>query len=427
MKYLNECLDFFSQSCLNMEDKRIGKNLTYSIKDIGLAAFSLFYMQSPSFLAYQRELQKNRGMDNTLTLFGMDKIPTDNHIRKTLDGVCPKHFASTFFHIIKTAQKAGGNITHNVLGGHTLIALDGTEYFTSNKVCCPACSKRKLRDGTVEYFHSFLAATIVRPGSPLVFSLPPEFIQPQDGATKQDCEWRAAQRWLSEIAPKCKQYNPVYLGDDLFARHDICAKILACGADFIFTCKDASHKTLCEFRNGLEAETFQETKSISGKKRHYRYSWICNLPIRDGEEALNVNWIDVQISLPNGKVTYHSSFITSLVPEQNNIVELIACARARWKIENETFNVLKNKGYHFEHNFGHGKKTLSRILVVFNLLAFSMHNLCDAIEELWQKARQICGTRTGLFTHLWSITAYHVFKDWHTLMETIMTREPPPL
>ena len=107
-------------------------------------------------------------------------------------------------------------------------------------------------------------------------------------------------------------------------------------------------------------------------------------------------------------------------------MELAACARARWKIENETFNMLKNNGYHLEHNFGHGKKTLSQILVVFNLLAFSMHTLCDVMEEMWQKARASCGTRVEFFSHLWSITAYVVFKNWHSLMETILKREPPP-
>ena len=426
MKHLTECLNFFAQSLSNMEDNRTGKNLTYSMKDIGMAAFSPFYMQCPSFLSFQRKLQENRGTDNTCILFQMDKIPTDNHIRKTLDGVAPEYFDDNFFHVIEMAGKAGEKVIRNVLDGRTLIALDGSEYFSSNKVCCPSCSKRTLRDGSIEYFHRFLAAVIVRPFSHLVFSLPPEFIHPQDGATKQDCEWRAAQRWLAKTAPRCRDYNPVYLGDDLFARQDICAKILNEGGDFIFTCKDTSHKTLREFRNGLEPETFQETKTSAGKKRNYRYSWLCNLPIRDGEDALTVNWIDLQISLPNGKVTYHASFITSLLPTRDNIVELAACARARWKIENETFNVLKNNGYHLEHNFGHGKKTLSQILVVFNLLAFSMHTLCDVMEEMWQKARASCGTRVEFFSHLWSITAYVVFKNWHSLMETILKREPPP-
>lgn len=128
------------------------------------------------------------------------------------------------------------------------------------------------------------------------------------------------------------------------------------------------------------------------------------------KDALTVNWIDVEITMPNGKTTYHSSFITSLVPSKKNIAEMVACARARWKIENETFNVLKNNGYHLEHNFDHGKTTLSSILVVFNLLAFSMHSLCDTIETMWRQARSVCGARNRLFVHMWNLTVYHIFQ-----------------
>ena len=105
---------------------------------------------------------------------------------------------------------------------------------------------------------------------------------------------------------------------------------------------------------------------------------------------------------------------------------MIAAARARWKIENETFNVLKNNGYHLEHNFGHGKLTLSSVLVTLDLLAFTMHNACDLIEHLWQHARREAGPRNKLFIYLWSISTCHVFLNWDELMRTIITGRPPP-
>jgi len=133
-----------------------------------------------------------------------------------------------------------------------------------------------------------------------------------------------------------------------------------------------------------------------------------------------------ELTNPKGKVTYYSSFITNLSIDKKNISELASCARARWKIENETFNVLKNNGYHIEHNFGHGKQTLSALLVVFNLLAFTMHNACDAAEALWQQAREVQGPRNTLFIHLWTISRYHVFHSWSALMMTIITGRAPP-
>ena len=222
------------------------------------------------------------------------------------------------------------------------------------------------------------------------------------------------------------KYNPVYLGDDLYAKHDFCSMILRNGNSFIFTCKDSSHKTLAEFRKGLPAYTLIASNGKGAEKREYRYSWLCDLPIRDGATALSVNWFDVSIVNPKGKTTYHSSFITNITPTRENIVELVACARARWKIENETFNVLKNNGYHLEHNFVHGHQTLSAILVTLNLLAFSMHAACEAAEAQWRHAREVRGTRNRLFIHLWTITTYHVFRSWNSLLETIITGKPPP-
>ena len=425
MKYLEQCIATLRQTCGLLPDKRTGDNCNYSMADIGMAAFSMFFMQHPSFLDFQRTLTENTGQNNTQTLFNLGKIPTDNHIRKMLDGVEPAYFEQSFF----TCLDALGNNIHllkNVLDGHTLIALDGSEYFCSRKVSCQACSTRKSPDGGQEFFHTFLAATIVAPGRQEVFCLPPEFIRPQDGDKKQDCELKAAKRWFERIGPACNKYNPIYLGDDLYAKNDICKSILEQGGSFIFTCKDTSHKTLAEFRKNLKLSTHAETHGTGSQKRKYQYTWVCELPIRDGIEALPVNWFDISIVNPTGKTTYHASFITNLSPSKENIAELSSCARARWKIENETFNVLKNNGYHLEHNFGHGQKTLASVLVVLNLLAFSLHNACDLLERQWQKAREACGTRSRLFIHLWSITRYHVFQSWDSLMGTLITGRPPP-
>lgn len=426
MKFLERCLAHLNEIYRTMPDPRTGKNIQYAMKDIGMAAFSVFFMQHPSFLSFQRSLHQHKGRDNTQTLFGMEKIPTDNHIRQMLDGVDPGHFEQAYFFIIDNMLAVTPRAARNVLGGRTLIALDGSEYFCSKSINCPACSKRMRNDGVEEFFHAFLGATIVTPASKMVFSLPPEFVSPQDGEAKQDCEWRAACRWLERVAPQCARYNPLYLGDDLYAKQEICAKILELGASFIFTCKDGSHKTLCEFRKGIPYGTYREVKGIGKQKREYRYRWVKGLPIRDRADTITVNWFEVVISKPGGSPTYRAAFITNLTPEPANIVEMASCARARWKIENENFNVLKNNGYHLEHNFGHGKRKLASVLVALNLLAFSLHQAADKVEELWQAARAAGGTRTRFFNIISSLVAYILFPDWKSLMWMIGNGRPPP-
>lgn len=428
MKFLDGCISHLREVFGELADPRRGRNSRYALSDIVMAAFSMFFMQHPSFLSFQRSLHENTGKDNTRTLFEMEKIPTDNHIRQTLDGMDPDLFSKAFFYIIDRLAGMPNAPIRNMLGGHTLIALDGSEYFCSKKINCDSCSKRMRNDGEQEYFHTFLAASIVTPVSKSVLSLPAEFVRPQDGASKQDCEWNAAVRWLDRLGEYCSKYEPIYLGDDLYAKQEICAKILAMKGNFIFTCKDSSHKTLCEFRKGLVEKTWREVKGKGSQRREYTYNFIPALPLRDGKAGLLVNWFEVIIAKPGGKQTYHSSFITNLVPTEENIAELASCARARWKIENGTFNVLKNNGYHLEHNFGHGKRTLASVLVVINLLAFSLHNAAEIAEKLWQEARAKCGTRVRLFNVMNSLTAYLVYPSWRAFMSMIVTgRLPPPV
>jgi hypothetical protein len=426
MERLEEYIAALRERCGHLPDRRSGSNSRYGMDDIGLSAFSLFFMQSPSFLAHQRALAEHCGRSNAETLFGMTAIPCDNHIRQMLDGVPPDHFDPVFGHIVKDLDERGRLQPLRCLDGRVLVALDGSEHFCSRKIHCPHCSTRRRADGDIEYFHSFVGATLVAPGHATVLPLPPEFVRPQDGAKKQDCEPAAARRWLDRVGRRYAWLRPVYLGDDLYARQPMCADILAAGASFIFVCKPSSHKTLSEYLTGVEYEGFERTVGVGAARRRHRYRWMEGVPLRDGKDALIVNWLEIEIAKPNGKVTWRNSFVTNLPVNRQTAADLVACGRARWKIENETFNVLKNNGYHLEHNFGHGKDTLASVLVVLNLLAFAMHNACDLGARAWQQARHKLGARNRLFTHIWSITAYHIFRSWHALMQTISTGVPPP-
>ena len=310
------------------------------------------------------------------------------------------------------------------LDGRALVALDGTEFFRSRKLRCDHCSTRKRADGGTEHFHQMLAANVVAPGRAQSLPLPPEFVRPQDGAAKQDCERQAVKRWLARHAPRCAALRPVYLGDDLYACQPVCQAMLDAGGDFLLTCKQPSHKTLYEYLDGIRPPTRRRTAGRGAKRRIHRYRWMTGLPIRDGDNALRVNWLEITSARPDGTVTYRGAFVTSLHVDRDNIVELANCARARWKIENETFNVLKQHGYHLEHNFGHGKDTLAAVLVILNLLAFALHNACELAEAQWQHARQRLGTRARLFEHLRTVTEYQVFPSWTALMTLLANGGP---
>jgi len=428
MEILESLLEGLRTVCAGFPDARRSTDVDYSTTDIGLSAFSLFFMQSESFLSHQRRLEQGHGTSNCQTLFGMKKIPTDNYIRLMLDPVSPEALQPCFDQVIEQLRERDGLKAFQRLGERTLVALDGTEYFCSQKLSCPQCLTRKRGNGKTESYHAMLAAMIVAPGHNMVLPLMPEFITPQDGAEKQDCERNAAKRRLSAHGKRVQHLHPVYLGDALFSCQPLAEAVLETGADFLFVVKKDGHKTLYEFIQGASLGQRTVIERKPGKRSlTYRYRWIEAVPLRDGEDALTVNWLRVTIADEKGKVTYDGAFVTSLPLTADNVVEVAACARARWKIENESFNVLKNNGYNLAHNFGHGKKYLARTFAAMNLLAFAFHTACDCLETLWQQAREAVGARARFFQDLHTITAYVLFPSWHGFMITVVTGKAPPI
>jgi hypothetical protein len=423
---LQTLIDVLRRCGETFPDPRRGQNAVYSLPDIVLAAFSTFFLQSPSVLAHQRQLEAGYGRSNCQSLFGLRRIPSDNHIRAMLDHAEPALLHPAFAAVLGEVQRPGGLDAFRRPDGHVLIALDGTEYFCSRKIRCARCSHRRRGQGRTDFFHAMLSATLVAPGHAHVLPLEPEFITPQDGAEKQDCEVRAAQRWLAAHGPRHARLRPVDLGDDLFAHQPMCEAVRAAGGHFLFVCKPASHPLIAEYLRGIELPSHSvQVKRGRGRVTH-RYRWINDIPLRDGPDALRVNWLEIAISDAAGKLTYRNSLITDLPVSRETVAERAACGRARWKIENETFNVLKTGGYHLEHSFGHGKQNLAALLVSLNLLAFAFHTICDQSEPVWQLARSKAASRILFFSRMVATTSLLLFTSWDELLQTLAFTRPPP-
>lgn len=135
---------------------------------------------------------------------------------------------------------------------------------------------------------------------------------------------------------------------------------------------------------------------------------------------MKVNWCELTITDGEGAELYRNSFITDWEITAENVSGLVAAGRARWKIENENNNVLKTKGYHLEHNFGHGKKHLSSLRLTMNLLAFALHTLLEVSDASYQLVRAAVGARRKFFQHLEAVTAYWYFENWERLMDFMM-------
>ena len=199
------------------------------------------------------------------------------------------------------------------------------------------------------------------------------------------------------------------------------------GGHFIFACKPSSHPLIEEYVSGAElpGHVVRVEHGRSWDTHHYR--WMSAVPLRDSKDVLAVNWLEITIQNADGKTTYHNSFVPDLPVDRDNVAESAACGRARWKIENAKFSVLKSNVYNLEHNYGHGKQNLAAILVSLNLLAFAFHTVCDHIEPVWRLAKSKAGTRRASFQDLASLTAHPIFPSWDDLMQTLAFTKPPPL
>lgn len=413
-------------------DLRIGKNTRYEVMDAASGAFSVFFTQCPSFLSHQQLMQQRYGLSNAKTLFGIQDIPSDNHIRNLLDTVEPKLLSSVFIDCYEAMQRSGDLDTFRVPLGRSnndlLVALDGTTYQSSSEISCAYCSK-KIRDEETMYSHSMVTPTIVAPGVNKIISLAPSFITPQDGDTKQDCELKASKRWLKSNTLK----GVTVLGDDLYAHEPFCKSLLNLGHNFILVCKPQSHKTIYEWINGITKEKTEDR--FDGKTHQiYTYKYVEGVPLRDSmkknDKVLLVNFVEVTVKdRKSKKQLYHNAFITNHVLTKKTIPAIINCGRARWKIENENNNTLKTQGYHLEHNFGHGKKYLASLLATMNILAFLFHTMLEFMNKKYQLLRKAIGARKTFFNHIRTLLVFHPYKSFSSLMDFMIEglKKPFPI
>ncbi len=411
-----------------LHDRRTGKNKKYSMQDIALSAYAVFYTQCPSFLAAQKAMQENKGRSNAQTLFQIKQIPCDNHIRNMLDEVPPEELYPIYDEIFEGLRQTDALSTFQTLGGTTPIALDGTWYFSSENIHCDSCSTIQHKDGPITYYHSAVTPVIVAPGHKHAIALRPEFIVPQDGHEKQDCEIAAAKRWMDKETARyvaALNDNVTFLGDDIYAHQPFCRRVLQQRCHFIFTCLPQSHPHLTQWLGMLEEGPDLRTvtmriKDAKGHWENHTYRYANAVPLAEEEGALKVNWCEVTITSKYRKTPYHNAWVTDWTIDDRNVADIVATGRCRWKIENENNNTLKTKGYHLEHNFGHGEKHLSSLLAAMNILALLTHTFLHYCDEAYQLIRAKLPTRKTFFEHIRALMHYISFESWDAMMDFMM-------
>ena len=421
---MGRIVDRLRESWLTLTDVRKGNNSQkYTMADGGLAAFSVFFTQSPSFLSFQRDMEQKKRNSNAQTLFKLEQIPSDQQIRNLLDPVAAAEIHAEYWWIVDEMAASGHLESYRCCQGTLGIAMDGVTFHSSTQIHCACCQQRRDSQGTVHYYHSAIAPVIVKPGYPHVLSLPPECVVPQDGHEKQDCERAAAKRWLAQHCGRFAPLSVTYLGDDLYANQPLCELIDQTYQQyFVFVCKPESHSALYQEVALLEKVGGVTTHPVRRWNGRHHEIWTYRLapqvPLRSGSDALSVNWCELRIThAETGDSLYQNAWATNHALSVDNVAQVASVGRTRWKVENENINVLKNQGYHLEHNFGHGEVHLANTLFTLNLLAFLVHTVLHIANDEYRLLRETLAVRRTFFHDLRALTRYMIFTSWQHLFD----------
>lgn len=413
------------------DNRKASPNKTYSIQDVVMSAFSVFFLQSPSFLEHQRRFERIRNQNNGRSLFGIESLPSDNQIRKLIDDVDPKECETSFSALCNSVldqHKSVFQWTRPDQQKGLIVPLDGVTFFSSKSIHCPCCltkehGKSDQQEGCekteIHYSHAMVCPILAHPDSTFVLPLMPEFIQNEDGTKKQDCEIKASKRWIDKNKTWLTENKVTFLGDDLYSRSPFCQLIQDLkDVDFIFTCKSTSHGYLTNWLKDLDDKDWinvKTTETKGNKKRIYQYRFVNQVSLCGEKDAPIVNYFEMIVTDSKGKTLYRNAYVTSHTLSAAHIHAVACVGRSRWKIENEAFNILKNNGYHFKHNFGHGKKHLSNMLALLNLLAFLLHSAAHFLDNAYRELRERLPAKKYLFEIIGYAVQFLLFDDWPKL------------
>ena len=364
----------------------------YELSDALMSGLAMFNLKDPSLLSFLTNYEFRK--ENLEQIFKIKQVPTDKGLKKILDPVDPIHILPTFQSLYEEEQVVSlleEKLCFKSLGGYLAIAADGTEHFSSNHTNCPHCLVRNLKNGEVQYYHQMVAACIVKANEKHVFPVFAEPITRQDGSTKNDCEHNAFKRLVPKINEVLPDYKKVVLLDGLFADGPAIKTIRSNEMHFITVIKEGYVLIQAQ-----RMEQNGELQSVTWvKNEHFKCTakWTTDLILNGTHQDIKVNYVQYQeIDTRTNKVVYASKWITSLVIQKNIIQEFVSIARSKWKIENETFNVLKKHGYNLEHNYGHGKIFLASLFAILMFCAFLVDQLSEALDTTLQKAIRIAKT-----------------------------------
>lgn len=422
---IDQLINVLRESFDKVQDPRNGTKII-PLNDFLMSSYAVFSLKYPSLLRFDQHSKEDIG-PNIKALFGLENLPSDTHLRDIMDEINPRQLRRIFTSLFAELQSTKILTNYEFIDvegfSHYLTSIDGTSYFSSHKVSCDQCIRYNDKGDPakeIRFGHSVLAASLVHPDQREVFSFCPEPIVLQDGANKNDCELNAFKRFVADFRREHHKLRTVFVLDALYASTTVIELLKTQKIPFIIgvkTTHDLLMSQIKEEKNkgmtgSLVEVEFRGEKILKKLETVYLFSNQIRLfqkeaPLVNFVECQeNLTWTDKNGAEHREKKTY--TWITDIWVTKENVKTIARGGRARWKIENETFNTLKNQGYYLEHNYGHGDKNLSVNMVTMMFTAFLVDQIQQACCQTFKKAFTTMGERPS---HFWERVLV-IFKSW---------------
>jgi hypothetical protein len=391
--------------------------------DCIMSAFAMFTFKFPSLLQFDKKRTEDSVFFHNLKrLFKILTVPCDTYMRKRLDVLNPRLLRSAYTSLFALLQRSNILLSFRFFKDFYLISLDGTGIFSSPTIHCHHCCVKEHHNGSMTYYHQMLSAALVHPDQKVVYPFCPEPIMKTDGTTKNDCERNAAKRWVEDFRREHPHLKTVILADGLSSNEPFISILKHHHLSYILVCKEGDHAYLTDWVNNADAEdkpTFTETsKGVTST-----YSYMRDVPLNEAKEACRVTVVCLLET--KKEKTAKWMWVTDLPVDLTNIKEFTKGGRARWRIENEVFNTLKNQGYEFEHNYGHGQKNLHTFLAYLMMLVFFVDQCLQQVNKRFQEAYAKHGSKKALWGNMLYCLYTFEIPNFESLYQFIV--HPPPL
>ncbi|WP_136799917.1 transposase [Desulfosediminicola ganghwensis] len=353
-------------------------NSSISLDDALMSALAMFQLKDSSLLAFDK--RRRNEPTNLHSIFGITNIPCDSQMRTILDPLALSSLRRPFRTVFRHLQRGKDFEKMMCFDDHYLRSCDGAGFYSSEKVASPYCWESKSRNGNIRYYQQMYASSFIHPGCKVVIPVFPEIMTTKDGTKKADCERKAAKRFFKEFRREHPHLKVIVVEDGLSSNAPHINELKKHNLRFILGAKPGDHKALfVELNKACEEGRATEIQSLDSKDRNtaHFYRFLNNVPLNASNPDLLVNVLEYTQIGKNEKITKFS-WVTDVEITPENVYSIMRAGRPRWKIENETFNTLKNQGYNLGHNYGLGKKNLSGIFAILMMLAF----LVDQAQQL---------------------------------------------